>query len=167
MTINNVTTKSPSEWEDSDGQHNLHRRAVAPEMNKAYNYVNENIEPPYAIVVSDPRVKYLDSLKSKKAYSFNPYDKRTEFYDVADITKRDMTSNSTLSLNEIMKRHEKLIFIVPHVHMIDETFFVFLNESTINVASDANISMYNYNSFYHNKQLYWPNIFVYNSSEQH
>lgn len=165
ITIGDVTTKAPSEWQDSDGQQYLHRRAVAPEMEKAYNYVNENINAPYAIVVSDPRVKYLELFKSKKVYSFTP-NKKFEFYDVATITKLDMTSNSTLSLNEILEQNEKIVFIVPHVHMINESFFTFLCENTTNLASTANISMYNYNNFYHDKQLYWPNIFVYNSSEQ-
>lgn len=164
LTISGVTTKAPSEWQDSDGQQYLHRRAVAPEMEKAYNYVNNNINPPYSLVVSDPRVKYLETVKSERVYSFNPYNENDEFFNVTTINKLDMTGNSTLRLDEILMQNEKIVFIIPHVHMINKSFFTFLSENTTNVASDANISMYDYNSFYNNKQLYWPNIFVYNGA---
>ncbi len=164
LTISGVTTKAPSEWQDSDGQQYLHRRAVAPEIEKAYNYVNKNINPPYALVVSDPRVKYLETVKSKRVYSFDPFNEKDEFYNVTTINKLDMTGNSTLRLDEMLAQNEKIVFIVPEVHMINKNFFTFLYENTTNVASDANISMYDYNSFYNSKQLYWPNIFVYDGA---
>jgi len=66
LSMKGFTLKGPSDWQGSDGQEYLHRRAVAPELKKAYDYIEKNFTFEYALVVSDYRVKYLDTLNRKQ-----------------------------------------------------------------------------------------------------
>jgi len=164
INVNGITAKGPSDWQGSDGQRYLHRRAVAPELDKAYNYVETNISSPYALVITDYRVKYLGRFKSKTVYYLDPFRGEDKFYDMSTINGQvnlDMVNGTTASLQEILDRNEKVVFVCYNVHMFNSEIFDFLYTNTDNVAIEANISMYKYNSFYQGKELYWPNIFIY------
>ncbi len=164
INVNGITAKGPSDWQGSDGQRYLHRRAVAPELDKAYNYVETNISSPYALVITDYRVKYLERFKSKTVYYLDPLRGEDKFYDMSTINGQvnlDMVNGTTASLQEILDRNEKVVFVCYNVHMFNSEIFDFLYTNTDNVAMEANISMYMYNSFYQGKELYWPNIFIY------
>ncbi|WP_406657586.1 glycosyltransferase family 39 protein [Methanolobus sp. ZRKC2] len=166
ININGLTTKSPSDWQHSDGNEYLHQRAVALELKAAYNYMEneKELDSSYALVVTDYRAKYLGEVQFKNVYYLEPYDGENKFYDISTIggqVNLGQISGETYTLNGILSRNDKVIFVIGPVHMLNEEVFTFLYKKTINHAEQARIISYDYNDFYNGKELYWPNIFVY------
>jgi hypothetical protein len=164
INIDGITLKGPSDWQDSDGKQYLHRRAVAPNLEEAYDYVENNISTPYALVVSNYKIKYIQQFKSEKIYYLSSKIKDNKLLTVSDMKGKNYKNipNSTeISLQEVLENNNKVVFIIEYVHLIDEDIFNFLYNNTTNLANNTEIIEYEYNSFYENKTLYWPNIFIY------
>ena len=121
------------------------------------NYVADNVTRPYALLVTDCRVKYLESFGDLDVYFLDPWSGNKELIKINTWTA---TKNETITFDNVLEEHKKVVFITPHVHMMDKEIFTFLYTNTTNLAKDAEIAQYQYNSFYEGKNLYWPNIFV-------
>ena len=52
-TSDNLFLKSPSQWTGEDGQKYLHGRAVAPEYQKAFSYLNDKQKEGNIVIISD------------------------------------------------------------------------------------------------------------------
>lgn len=165
LVISGFTSKGPSDWQGSDGQQYLHRRAVAPELNKAFDFIKKKVTFKYVLVVSDYRVKYLEDFKSITVYYIDPTRNDKLFWKVNTMKGKKQDINDlnpeSISFQDIIKQNVTVIFVIDNVHMINRDIYNFLYINTTNFAKEAQISKYNYDSFYRNKNLYWPNIFIY------
>ena len=153
--IDGFSLKSPSIWEGADGSHYLHRRAVAPEYSKAYNYLN-SIQKAGDIVIIVGGMHYIESKNEVEYYSLSAWD-----YNKTLINLRTKQEIDFFELIDKSK-DKKVYFIVAYMHMLDSELNAYLINCP-NLAKDIGIKKFNYNSFYKNR-YYWPNLFVCNQS---
>lgn len=74
---------------------------------------------------------------------------------------KNIPNSTEISFQEVLENNNKVVFIIEYAHLIDEDIFNFLYNNTTNLANNTEIIEYEYNCFYENKTLYWPNIFIY------
>jgi len=155
--IHGFSLKSPAIWQGSDGQHYLHRRAVAPEYSKAYNYLN-SIQKAGDIVIVVDGIHYLESKNEVEYYS------PTKTFSYSK-TLRNLRTNQEIDFFELIEKSKdkKVYFLGAYVHMLDPELNKYLINNCPNLAKDLGIKKYNYDSFYENR-CYWPNLFVCNQS---
>ena len=153
--IDGFSLKSPSIWEGADGSHYLHRRAVAPEYSKAYNYLN-SIQKAGDIVIIVGGMHYIESKNEVEYYSLSAWD-----YNKTLINLRTKQEIDFFELIDKSK-DKKVYFIGAYMHMLDSELNAYLINCP-NLAKDIGIKKFNYNSFYKNR-YYWPNLFICNQS---
>jgi len=150
---NPLFIKSITKWENDDGKTYLHRRAVAPDYTRAYDYLNENQEPRDVVIINEASW----NLKPQKDVSYYSVDSLWN-YSKNYINSRDGT---IIDFFDLVKENDggKMWFLGAYVHMLDNNVNEYLLKNCKNVAGGLNIKMYNYTSYYENR-FYWPNLFL-------
>jgi len=154
--IHGFSLKSPSIWQGADGSNYLHRRAVAPEYSKVYNYL-DGIQKAGDIVIMVDGLHYIKSKNEVEYYSLSAFD-----YNKTLINLRTKQEIDFFELIE--KSKDKKVYLVgAYMHMLDPELNECLINNCHNLAKDLGIKKYDYNGFYKGR-YYWPNLFVCNSS---
>ena len=152
-SISGFTIKAPSIWGEDDGKDILHRRAVPPDYEKVYEYLNANQQSTNIVILRDG--KY--NLKPKNGTTYYELDAWS-----GSINFTNLRTNETANGLKLLKRTEnktKIFFEAGYVHYINEEILDYLLNNCENKAKELGVKKYNYNSFYKNR-FYFPNLWV-------
>lgn len=144
-----IMHKAQADWTDNDGKV-IHRRCVAQEYDKAFSFINQNVKSGDIVIIHDG-VHYIQSHPNVTYYELPRY----------KTTLRNMRSGITIDFFDLMNKEGERIWITgSYMHLVNEKVVDYALKNCHNEAEILGIKYYRYNSYYKNKKLYWPNVFV-------
>jgi hypothetical protein len=147
--IKGISKKGPALWDDDYEKKEIHRRAVAPEFKKVYDYLNKNQKEGDAVIISDAQY-YLEKKEGVEYY------KLKDWQDGSIVI--NTKSKEELSIFDLTSQ-KNVYFLNNYSHLLDGDVRDYFSEKCENLSEKLGAKKYYYVDWYKDKNLYWPNLF--------
>lgn len=150
----NYFAKGQPWWEENEGFMYIHRRAVNPEYNKAFDYINSHSLKKDIFIFHNQGYMYLEKLPGQDIFYIGRNTNK-----VQSLTESDATP---VPFQEFLKEHRcsNIWFIGTHIHFIDNevTDFLFNPAQFENIGQKIGIKEFNYLLWYEKHDTTWPTV---------
>jgi len=153
-----ITHVAQADWTGGEGKAYVHRRAVAPQLEKASCYLNQHLAGNDALIVDNYILGSLMYFEFSKGVDI--YDLKPGSGDAKVLRSRLYPRGDIVSFWGVLERYDTVWVLLQSAHLYDQEIITFLMKNGINHASEAGIMRYQYNNYYKGKELYWPNVFL-------
>jgi hypothetical protein len=139
--------KSPSVWENDDGKIYLHRRAVAPEYKKAFEYIEKNKQTIDFVILGSG----LNYIKEKDELNYLGFNKENVYLKNSE--------NSLIDFSSLINDKKRIVAIVDYPHLINSKIHNYLKNNCQLASPETGIKKYAYTGS-EDQNSYWPNVFI-------
>lgn len=146
--------ESPAIWSDTYTQKTIHRRMVAQEWKKVYDYIN-NEQSDGDVVVLQEGDFYLKPKNGVTYYTPPPPQRLGDgmsFYNSQNGDK--------INFEDLIKKPGKIYFINSYAHLLSKDVSNYLLLNCKNISEELGVKKYAYVGWYEEKNLFWPNLFL-------
>lgn len=151
-TDNYFAFKSILFWEEEDGALYLHRRAVAPQYKKAFNFLNANQKPGDVVIFGETK-RGINPKEGVDYYAFK------YIWDYKEDLINLKNNQEILFTQLIKSQPSRIWFLGAYIHMLPDFVNQYFLENCQNISDSLGIFRFNYNEYYKNR-FFWPNLFL-------